>query len=150
MNVSNLKNLIIEDFFTRGLSYKDLARKYGRDETTCRRHVLHYQQQYENTHGHRRQRDRLPVNKSRRNPDVRPLTTEHSAIGLHIDRFMDRKGITPTSFGMLLTPMKSPSLINDAVAGNYDWTLTEINNLTEVLGLTRAQLFTPEICIASS
>lgn len=146
MNASKIRELLIEDFFTRGLSYRDLARKYGRDETTCRRHILHYQRQYELDHGRRRDRDVLPVNRNKRDPEARPLSLNHAAIGMHMSRFMDRipGDRTATAFGMLLTPMKSAAVINDALAGQYDWRLTELDNLAKVLGMTRDQLLTME------
>lgn len=135
MNISPIQPSLIEDFFEHGLSYAELARKYGRHETTCRKTVAAYRVQYQASHeGVPRQRSVTPRN-SKSASTGKPLSLGHCAIGIRIARYMQRERIGATGFGMLLRPMKGPSIVNLAVTGTYDWTLSDLQGLSMFFNL---------------
>jgi hypothetical protein len=129
MNISPIQNGVIEDYFENGFSYAGLAQKYGRDCSSCRKTISAYKMQYRADNGADRVRKIIPTN-SKGTTTGKPLSLGHSAIGVRVGRYMQRHKISATAFGMLMQPMKSPSNVNLAVIGAYDWTLSDLQALS--------------------
>lgn len=145
MNLSPIHKDAIEDYFESGLSYANLAQKYGRDVSTLRKVIAAYRASHQETHGRDRERKVVPTN-SKPTITGKPLSLSHSAIGVRLGRYMQRNGLQATAMGMLLEPMKSPNSINLAVIGAYDWTLCDLQSLAVFLGVPfdRLMLMEPE------
>ncbi|MFN4091666.1 MAG: hypothetical protein ACK4FG_02065 [Brevundimonas sp.] len=131
---------IVEDYYENGLSQAELSRKYDYDIVSIRKSLAAYAFRFaQENNGCKRERKIVPK-PSCSVADRRPLSTSHSAIGLHLTRYMNRHGLEARELGMLLKPMKSTRTINKAVMGLYDWTLFEMQGLTTFLDLSMEEL----------
>lgn len=151
MNVSPIQTSVIEDYFDNGFSYADLSRKYGRHESSCRKTISAYKAQYRASTGVNRDRKIIPTNSNSKSAaTAKPLSMGHSAIGVRVARYMQAHRLSATGFGMLMEPMKSPSTINLAVIGAYDWTLSDLQRLSTFFNVPfeRLLIMGPELAIA--
>lgn len=121
---------MIEDFYEKGMTFAELSRKYGRSETRCRQIIRKYAIDYRAQNGSARQ-VKKPSPEERAHSRGKPLSTQHMLLGIRIQRYLDYNVMSASAFGMMLSPMKSGNLINRAVAGTYDWTLVELQNLAQ-------------------
>ena len=146
MTQPDIKALIVEDFFTQGLSYSALAKKYDRHETTCRKII----RQYQLRQPQKRSREIIPSSRRPRTNNGKPLSLAHSAVGMRIARHMQRTGVSATTFGNQLSPVKGPTAINEAIVGTYDWSLTELLSLADFFGVSLDKLVNMEPLNASA
>lgn len=140
---SELNAQIIEAFFEEGMSIAALMAKYGRSESTINKMLAAYQRAHaaEND-GRKRERTKKPT-------DPRPLVEKrsisfiHFSISLHISRYMNEHELKPTTFGLLIG--KSRVQVSAMQIGAYDFTITDLQRLSEVLGIPYEQLCVPPV-----
>ncbi|MDF2996861.1 MAG: hypothetical protein K0R27_2498 [Xanthobacteraceae bacterium] len=122
--------------FEQGMSYDDLARKYGNRHPTTIRKMLRV---------HGAIRKAAPVSKGgpKRLSDLKPLSKVHQAIGIEINRYRTlTHDLGMSEMGEKLNVNRA--LIRKMELGIHDFTLTEINMISELLGLPVMELLTPK------
>lgn len=124
---------IIREYY-EGQSYGALADRYGYNLSTVAKFIA------------RDKRDNGVRQRSCRPKDPRPyavkrsLSQAHFQIGLAISLYRAEHNLNPTQFGMLLarengSGNKSRCKVRDMEIGAYDLTLTDIQRLSEILGI---------------
>ncbi|CCV12880.1 helix-turn-helix transcriptional regulator [Mesorhizobium sp. STM 4661] len=119
----------IQDLETTDLSYAQLAKKYGRSrDTIIKLARLHNVLR------------RIPVTKgARRAIDMKELSPQHRALGTRLTIFRENRNYTEAAaiIGVSRHVLKYMEL------GCYDFTLTQLNRISELLGATFVELTTP-------
>lgn len=138
---SEINAQIVEAFYEEGLSVSALSQRFGRSESGVNKLLAAYRHTYraENS-GADRERKKQPV-------DPRPLTEKrslsfvHFTIGLHISRYMAEHELRPSAFGHLIS--RSRVQVGNMLAGSHDFTVSEIQRLSQVLGIPYETLAVP-------
>lgn len=132
MESRNWTDAAIRDHFEQGLSYSEIAQKYGRNQSTIAKLLARERK--------RRAANGEPLGRKPRNrPDPRAfanltrLSPTHARVGARLNYYRTvTKQLTPTALGDLLSV--SRSLIGKMEAGAHDFTLTELWKIAQLLG----------------
>lgn len=120
---------VINDLENTDLSYAELASKYGRSrDTIIKLARLHNVLR------------KVPVKKgARRAIDMKPLSAAHRALGTRLTIFRENRNYTEAAaqIGVSRHVLKYMEL------GCYDFTLTQLNRISELLGANFVELTTP-------
>jgi hypothetical protein len=138
-----LNERIIEDYYEEGVSYLGLSAKYGRSASTVAKLLGVYAKQYRAEHGHDRPRKKKPADpraKLEDGKDAPAVSWMHYMVGMHINRFMSEHQLTPTGFGMLLTPNATAIRVQRMSKGRHNFTLEELQSISQVTGIAVPRL----------
>lgn len=138
---NEINSQIIEDLYEEGLSIAALVAKYGKNESTIHKIRKEYDRNFAAEHGHPRERKKKPID-PRRLHDAKGLSFNHLFIGMHISRYRSEHQLGPTAFGMLMS--RTGTKITKMERGLYDFTLLELQRLSEILDLPVSKLVSEE------
>lgn len=136
-NTQKLRMSIINDYYELGLSYAELAKKYGYSTDMVKKTIA--RDRLENGP---RDRKSEPVDPRRRG-ERKALSYEHFCIGLHVARHIKDNGITPTIFGRLGKLAASRVRVGQIIDGVHDLTLLERDAIAEIVGVTKEEVVEP-------
>jgi hypothetical protein len=138
--VQNRNLEIVNRFYDEGRSYSWLSNEYGLAEITIRKMVA---------------RDVLNNGARERVAHVqptcrladKPLSYAHAMLGNKVSEYIERNKLGPTTFG---APVKlSRHKVRALMRGVYDPSMSELQKLSKVLGITLAEFFSSkEITVA--